>query len=935
MAKNSKSGAALGIIVFIVTVAISLFALCAKVWTDYLWYQSVGQTSVFWTRFGSIATVSSTTFSIVAVFLLVTLLVALFLSPGWQRSTHEQTQAYVINTPQGPRTIQNPRSFLDAVGDKLAPVLRAVISITALIIAFMFASSVAQHWETMRLALAHIKFDASDPQFGINVGFYVFQLPAIKIALAKVGELIVLGTFLTALVYLFAGGIKPWAKGQKVSPHAKAHLSVLLMLFMFYQAALTAIKVLELNYSPRGQVLGISYTDAHAQLPAYIAMIAICVLIALVLIINIFRKGWRLPLIAVGVWAVVSIVLTGIFPEIVQRFVVAPNEVSLEAPYIKRNIASTRQAYGLSDISEKTFPATNDLTAKAVEEDSDTIDNVRLWDPAVAKKGYEQLQAIRPYYNFNDVDVDRYKVNGQMRQVLISPREMNIDQLASTAQTWVNQHLVYTHGYGSVMNAASEYDSRGLPAFIVGDVPPKVAANVTKTKELTITEPRIYYGEEESQYVIVNTSMKEFDYPLGEKNATTTYKASTGVKVGSLPRRVAWAMRFQSLQMLLSGYVKSDSQILMHRNVKERINELAPWLALDDDLYTAIIDGRIVWVADGYTTTSMYPYSERLEGSRVNYMRNSVKVTVDAYTGKTTFYAFDENEPILKAWRTIFPSLFVSGKEMPEALRAHLRYPQQLFSAQAEIYRTYHMTDPTVFYNKEDQWEIPGVQNKQAMEPFFVLLKLPGSKQEQFYMMQPYTPRNRNNMIGWMAVSSDPGSYGKRTVYLFPKERVILGPEQIIARINQDPVISPQFSLWNQRGSQVIFGNMVVVPIQNSIVYVQPVFLQAEQTAIPELVSVVVAYGDKMVMDRDFKTALKKVFDDGTTSPNGSSSGGSTDSGSSSTDTTQMPSAQTGTLAQQADTLYKEAIVAQKAGDWATYGAKIAELGAVLSQLAQ
>lgn len=929
-----------GIIILVIVLGGALFASCANLWTDYLWYQSVHQTGVFWTRFNSIATVSSTVFSIVAAVLLLTMLVALKLSPGWRRHSAGQTYARVVETPQGPKQVPDARAFLDTVGDKLAPVLRITICIVALVFAFIAAARVAEHWETMRLALSAVPFNVKDPQFGIDASFYVFQLPALKIILSEIGQLIVLSLVLTAAVYFFAGGIRPWAKSEKVVSHAKAHLSVILALFMVLQAVNTVVRLLELNYSSRGQVNGASYADVHAQIPALIIMAVICVLIALVLLFNIFRKGWRLPIIGIAVWAVASIVLTGVFPEIIQRFVVQPNEASLEAPYIKRNIAMTRKAWGLTDVSEKTFPATNDLTEKAIEEDQDTINNVRLWDPAIAKKCYEQLQAIRPYYNFNDVDVDRYEVNGQKRQVLISPREMNINQLASTAQTWVNQHLVYTHGYGSVMNGVSDYDSRGLPDYLIGDIPPKTMASAGDSPDLSIKEPRIYYGEEENQYVVVNTGIKEFDHPQGEKNATTSYKAQTGVKVGSFFRRVAWALRFESLQMLLSGYIEPDSQVLMNRNVKERIEELAPWLDIDEDLYSAIIDGRIVWIADGYTTTSMYPYAERLEGSNVNYMRNSVKVTVDAYTGETTFYAFDETDPILQAWRKIFPSIFKSGKDMPEAVRAHLRYPQELFSAQAEIYRTYHMTDPTVFYNKEDQWEIPGVQNGKEMEPFFVLLKLPGAEKEQFYLMQPYTPRNRSNMIGWMAVSSDPGSYGERTVYLFPKERVILGPEQIAARINQDPVISPQFSLWNQRGSQVIFGNMVVVPIQNSIVYVQPVFLQAEQTAIPELVSVVVAYGDKMVMNSDFKTALKEVFaggDAGQTDTgmveqdkNGSTTGSTTDATAGSATGSANDS-----LAEKAATLYDEALKAQKAGDWATYGSKINELGTVLEQMAQ
>jgi len=672
------------------------------------------------------------------------------------------------------------------------------------------------------------------------------------------------------------------------------------------------IDIWELNFSPTGQIIGAGYTDIHAQAPAYSILIGISIVTAILLLANIRFQGWRLPGIAMGVWLGASLVLGVMWPAVVQQFIVAPNEAAAEAPYIERNIAMTRKAFGLTDVEGKSFPASEDLTAKDVLADRQTLSNVRLWDPSIVAQSYSQLQSIRTYYEFPDVDVDRYTIDGNTEQVLVSAREMNSAQLPSTSQTWVNRHLVYTHGFGLVMSPVNDSDTRGMPKFIIGDIPPKT------TTDLKTEQPRIYFGEATSDYVIVDAGIKEFDYPLGEKNAEYEYAGTGGVRIGGLATRLAWALHLGSSQVLFSEYVKPDSRVLMRRTLLDRVKTLAPWLRYEADPYPVLVDGRIVWVIDAYTTSENFPYSEGLPGSTINYMRNSVKVTIDAFDGTTHFYAFDQADPVLKAWMSVFPSLVEPADRIPTGIRAHFRYPQGLFEAQAEIYRTYHMTDPRVFYNKEDQWEIPGERKGQTMEPFFVLMKLPGEAQEHFYIMQPYTPRNRDNMIGWVAANSDPEEYGKRTVYLFPKERVVLGPEQVSAQINQDALISPQLSLWNQRGSKAIFGNMLVIPIKNSIVYVQPLYLQAETTAIPELTRVLVVYADKVEMERTLEAALLKVF--GQVAP--------------SSDTTGTPSAGGKTAdAAAARKLFAEATAAQRKGDWATYGAKLEELGKVLEKL--
>ncbi len=891
-----------------VFVGLPVLAWASTVWTDYLWFVDLEQPDVFWTRIGSQVAVGGA-FAIAAFVLLY----------GNMRLARRFAPSRVIETAPPGSMPPQLAELIERVRAGVGPILDKTILWGAVLLAVLNGIAMSVQWERLRLALARVPFGFADPQFGRDVGFFVFELPAHASLQVWLSDLLLLTALLTVLVHLVDGAIQPWQRFRGVASHVKAHLSVLAALYVLSRAYAYWVRIYELNFSPRGQVIGASYTDVHAQLPAYRILIVVSVVVALALLLNIRYRGWRLPAIGLTIWMAALVALGSIWPGLMQRFVVAPNEAGLEAPYIERNIEMTRRAFGLSDVSGKRFPAAETLTADDVRESRATLGNVRLWDPQIIRQGYRQLQTIRPYYEFVDVDVDRYLVNGQRRQMLVSAREMNSSLLAETAQTWVNRHLVYTHGFGLVMSLASDLDARGLPRFAVGDIPPKVASSVASgSPDLVQDEPRIYFGEDTTEYVVVNTGIDEFDYPLGEKNATYRYKGDAGIEIGSLPRRIAWALRLGSSQVLFSEYLTPESRVLIRRDLQSRLSELAPWLRYETDPYPVLADGRILWVVDAYTISDRFPYAQDVAG--VTYLRNSVKVTVDAFTGETIFYAFDPEDPVLAAWRTVFPSLFADVDEVPDSVRAHFRYPSALFKAQAEIYRTYHMTDTGVFYNKEDQWEIPGERRGEPMDPFFVLLQLPGASSEHFYLMQPYTPRNRDNMIGWMAAASDPENYGERTVYLFPKERVILGPDQVKARINQDPVISPQLSLWNQRGSQVLFGDMVVIPIEDSVIYIQPLFLQAEETAIPELTRVVVAYADQVEMDRTLEGALLRVFgerapasEEGTGTPGADGAAADVD---------------------DASRLYREALEAQRAGDWALYGRKIAELGRVLSALA-
>ncbi len=886
-------------------VALPVLVWFATFYTDFLWFEDLGQREVFVTRLVS-GGATGLAFGVVTFLLLyVNMRIARRMAPR------------AVLTSVG----DLPPQFEEAVINlraKAGPLLNRIILWGSAAVAFLVGAAMSENWDVFRLALAGVRFGDTDLQFGRDIGFYIFTLPALRIVADWLPTVLVFTVLVTALIQVVDGAIQPAARFKGFAPHVKAHLSLLLGLIVASKAFDYYLDIYELNFSPRGQVTGASYTDVNAQLPALRILIVIAAVSAVVLIVNIRFRGWRLPIIALGVWIGASVLVGSVYPALIQQFRVVPNEVAAEAPYIERNILSTRKAFGLDEIETRQFPAAEDLTAQDVIDNGDTIDNVRLWDPNIVTQSYRQLQIIRPYYDFVDVDIDRYEIDGRMRQVLISARELDVNQLDSQAQNWVNQHLVYTHGYGVAMSPVNETDTRGLPDFIIKDIPPESSADIT------ITQPAIYFGERTEDYIVVNTNdeIEEFDYPVGDTNAFTSYSGDAGVEVGGFFRRVAFALRFGASQIVFSNYILPESRVLFDRDISARVTKLAPWIWQDGDPYPVLVDGRIVWIIDGYTWSDHYPYSQPFFGT--SYMRNSVKITVDAYDGTTTIYAFDSEDPVLKAWGEVFPGLITDASEIPDEIAAHFRYPEGLFRTQAEVYKNYHMTDPNVFYNKEDSWWLPGENTEAgAMEPFYVLMTLPGEPAEDFQMIIPFTPRNRDNMIGWMAAKSDPKEYGKRVVYQFPKQKVILGPEQVSARINQDESISPQLTLWSQRGSQVIFGNMLVIPLRDSIVYIQPLYLQAEQAAIPQLTRVLVVYADKVEMAPDLQTALLQVF--GEQAPPDANEGDSepVDGGAS-----------TAATAEEAARLYRAAVQAQRDGDWAEYGRLIDELGRVLGELA-
>jgi uncharacterized membrane protein (UPF0182 family) len=899
-------------VIAVLLVLLATAGALAVFYTDLLWFRDLGHSAVFWTRFwSSIAT--GLAFGVVGfVLVYANLLIARRMAP-----------LAVLSVVGSPDSVLPPQQqfqvALSQVRRSAEPVMGWVVLGVALFVGWAAGMSMSGEWESLRVALSAVPFGQVDPQFGRDVSFFMFQLPALRLISDWLFGMLVLTLVLTGVAHVFDGAIRIGERLKGFDPHVKAHLSVLAGLIVTSKALDYWLSIFELDFSPRGQVTGASYTDVHAQLPAYQILIFIALATGIALLFNLRFKGWRLPAVSLGVWVAASVLVGGVYPGLVQQFSVNPNELQAESPYIKRNIEETRKAFDLTDVQVKPFPAATDLTAQDVAEATATIGNVRLWDPTIVVQSYKQLQEIRFYYDFKDVDIDRYVIDGALQQVLVSVREMNVAQLSEQAKTWINQHLIYTHGYGAVVSPVNRASADGLPVFLVKDLPP------VSSVDLKIKTPGVYFGEESNEYAIVDTTQKEFDYPVGGQNAETAYSGKSGVPVGTPLERVAFALRFSAPEILLTSAIKPDSRVLFRRDLKDRLGELAPWLTLDGDPYPVLADGRIVWVQDCYTLSRYYPYSQRYGTSGVNYIRNSVKATIDAYDGTTTLYAFDEKDPILATYRRIYPGLLTDAAKMPDSIRSHLRYPEDLFKLQAEVYKTYHMSDPQVFYNKEDQWAIPGEAKGAPMDPFYVLMELPGESRLSFILMQPFTPRNKDNMIGWMAASSDIGDYGKRLVFNFPKQRLILGPEQIKARMNQEPDISKELTLLNQQGSRVIQGNLLVIPIKDAIVFVMPIYLQAESSPMPELKRVVVSYADKVAMSPDFATALFTVFG-GEAPGTGGQTAGQTGGG------TSGP-VKTGDATLARD-LYTKALAAQRAGDWAQYGTLLEQLGTVLSRLA-
>jgi uncharacterized membrane protein (UPF0182 family) len=901
-----------GIIIaaFVAGIGLILLGLASDILVDWLWFSSIGYLLVFLTTIGAKAVVFFAVWMATAIILWLNGWLALrFARPP---PAQPVAASAWTSTGYGP-----PPNLLTLMRDRL-PWPRA-IAISAGLLALLIAAAEAGNWSVFLQLFFHVPYGANDPLFNKDIGFYLFALPAYITIKNWMLLILLLSALFAGTIYWVRGDIEYDAHRRAMSPTAIAHGSALAGLLFFVKAWSYGLDRYLLLYGDNGVVGGASYTDIHVGLPALWLMIGLSIIAASAAWANLRVRTYWLPAAAFILVGIGSFVLSGAVPVLFRQFFVKPTELQLEKPYIERNIALTRQAYNLDRIAAKPFAAEQKLTFQTLEANKATIDNIRLWDWQPLSDTYAQLQEIRTYYKFHDLDVDRYWLDGSYQSVMLSARELRPSLLPPNAQTWVNRHLLFTHGNGAVMSPVTRKSNEGLPIFYLRDIPP-VADGGPR-----IDEPRIYYGEESDDYVIVKTSTPEFDYPKGKDNVYATYDGAGGVPIGALPWRTLFAYYFNDPNLLLSSYITADSRIMIRRNIKERVRMIAPFLRLDHDPYLVISNGRMFWMLDAYTTSSYFPSSQPVQDLDLNYIRNSVKIIVDAYNGSVDFYLIDPGDPVAATYQRIFPGLFKPFSAMPPDLRKHIRYPEDLFLIQARLYQTYHMEAADVFYNREDFWQFPrqpGGDGISVMTPYYIIMRLPGEPQAEFFLMLPMVPSRRDNMIAWLAARCDAPDYGKLIVYEFPKEKLVYGPFQIEARINQTTEISQQLTLWNQMGSRVIRGaNLLVIPIENSILYVTPLYLRSEQGHLPELKRVIAAYGEHVVMKETLADALAALFIDGA-APAGS--GATEGMALTSPDSSQ---------ARQALDRYNQAVERLKSGDWKGFGTQFDALHELLEEM--
>src|ERR1700758_1071464 len=880
-----------------------LVRVAGEVLVDWFWFSSVGYLQVFWTSLAAEAAVFGCAFTATAVLLWLN---------GWlarrlaRRPPAPPVAAFGWQPPPDPFALLRER----------LPWPRMIAGSAALLALFVAAGE-AGDWPILLQYLYQVPYGANDPLYGKDIGFYLFSVPAYVQIKNWMMLVLILSALFAGAIYWLHGDIEYGSYPRSMSETAIAHGSMLLGLLLAVKAWSYALDRYLLLYGDNGVVVGASYTDIHVRLPVLWLLIGFSGVAALAAWANLRMRSYRLPLTAILLLVLSSVVLSGAIPVLFRQFFVKPSELQLEKPYIERNIALTRQAYNLDQIAAKPFAAEQRLTFKTLEANKATIDNIRLWDWLPLSDTYAQLQEIRTYYKFHDLDVDRYWLDGSYQSVMLSARELRASLLPANAQTWVNRHVLFTHGNGAVMSPVTRKSTEGLPFFYLRDIPP-VADGGPK-----IDEPRIYFGEESDDYVIVKASIPEFDYPKGKDNVYAAYDGTGGVSIGALAWRTLFAYYFNDANLVLSSYITDDSRIMIRRNIRERVRTIAPFLTLDHDPYLVISNGRMFWMQDAYTTSSYFPSSQPAPELDLNYIRNSVKIIVDAYNGTVDFYLIDPRDPIAATYQRIFPSLFKPFTAMPSGLQKHIRYPEDLFLIQAQIYQTYHMEAAEVFYNREDLWQFPrqpGSSGIATMAPYYIIMRLPGEPRAEFFLMVPMAPSRRDNMIAWLAARCDAPHYGKVIVYEFPKDRLVFGPFQIEARINQNTEISQQITLWNQMGSRVIRGeNLLVIPIENSILYVTPLYLRAEYGHLPELKRVIAAYGEKVVMKETLSEALSALFATPSNAPIGPSAA------------IETPRA----AAQEALDRYNQAIERLKSGDWAGFGAQMEAMRGVLEKLSQ
>lgn len=810
-------------------------------YTEILWYKEVDYLSVFWKILFTNTGIRIAQIAVFALFFFLNFLVV------------KKALLFHLKREMAPNVIdigkpEGGNSIFKDISSRAASWFLALISI---IMAIIFSAFNPQAWRDLLFYLNRTDFGVVEPILGQDAGFYVFQLPFLRFLFES--GLLMLGVTLVILgvIYVYLG--RTSTKMVNISTSGQKHLCFLGGLFLLLRGWGYRLDMHMLLFSREGVVFGPGYVDANIKMPVLNILSIMLLVMGVILLISIFLRTRKHVPVLIVAWLLVAFLAGTVYPGIIQRLRVEPNEIALEEEFIANNIRFTNYAFGLDNIREVDFPLDGELDWATVEENRLTIDNLRIWDWRPILETYRQLEERRPYYVFNRVDIDRYVIDGEYQQVMLAPRELDQNLLPERAKTWVNQALRYTHGMGMVLNPVSNFTSEGFPEFYIRDIPP---ASVV---DLTIENPAIYYGESAPEYVVANNEGGEFHYPRGDDNVYVHYEGIGGIPVDNFMRRLAFALRFRSIQILLASDITAESRVMFDRIIHDRVRKIAPFLQYDQDPYTVIHDGRIFWIQDAYTISSNFPYSEPY-GQWGNYVRNSVKIVIDAYNGTVEFYIIDEDDPIIQTYDKIFPDLFKSIDEMPQGLENHLRYPEDFFTLQSRVLTTYHMKDSRVFYNREDQWDLPRERYGDRiinMTPYYTLLQLPGEDELEFVLMLPFTPVGRNNMVAWMAALCDPGRYGELVLYHFPKDRLAFGPMQIEARIDQDGEISRQISLWDQRGSRVIRGNLLVIPIGGTVLYVEPLFLESEEAQIPQVRRVIMAAGDKVVMEETVEDALR------------------------------------------------------------------------------
>ena len=898
------------LLVFVVVV-LGVLAQVVPFYTDWLWFGEVGYTTVFWNTLSLRG----------ALFTAVTVGVLIFL---WSNLTLAARTA-------APDVLWELEDQLGLPGRVvIEPLIRRFLPIVLTVISIISGLRASSHWEIVLGYNNAQPFNVKDPleAFGHDLAFYVFQLPMWRLVHGWATALVAGTMLLTLVLYILQRSLVLTTRGPRLAAGARTHLLLLGAALLGLKAVGFWLDRYEIVFSPRGVVFGASYTDVYATLPMLSVLAVLAGLAGLACVAQVARPGLRFVVGGIVVLGLVWVVGLGVYPALLQSYRVKPNELVFERPFIEHNIRMTRQAYGLDRIAEKEFPADESLDARALARNEATIKNIRLWDYRPLLRTFAQLQEIRTYYKFVDVDNDRYRVKDEYRQLMLSPRELSYQHLQG-GRNWINEHLTYTHGYGVVVGPVNRVTAEGLPEFFVKDIPPQSTDGFP-----AVTRPEIYYGEIANEYVLLRTRSQELDYPRGDQNVYTRYEGRGGIAISSWLRRLAFAARFGEAKIVLSDDLTSESRIMMYRTVTERVQRIAPFFRYDRDPYLVVSDdGRLVWMLDGYTSTDRYPYSDPVRGIG-NYMRNSVKVTIDAYHGTVAFYLADPTDPIVQTFSRGFPGLLVPLSQMPADLQRHIRYPEDFFAIQARKYATYHMLDPQVFYNREDMWAIPrrAIEGRdREMEPYYTIMRLPEEKREEFILLTLFNPSRRDNMIAWLAARSDPPNYGSLVVYNFPKQKLVYGPRQIDARIDQDPVISQQLALWNQRGSTVIRGSLLAIPIEQSLIYVQPLYLAAAEQgqggALPELRRVIVAHGNQIAMEPTLEQSLARIFG-GRLAPTPAAAATAPAGG-----TAPAPSPADRAVAQRALEIYQRSQDALRRGDWATYGAEQKRLEETLREL--